>query len=132
MRAVPSTWTAAGIRCDLVGPHPRRHRHERVGLVDLEEFRGALDQHGGREGAERLALLDARVELVLDGDVAGVGQDRPVAERARAHLEAALEPADDLALGQAPRHLGDELRLAEPPVAQARLGRARAHISSSL
>ena len=50
---------------------------------------------------------------------ARVGQDGAVAERARPHLESALEPADDLAVGQILRHAPQQLRLRHAPVAQA-------------
>ena len=52
---------------------------------------------------------------------ARIGQDRAVAERARTHLEAALEPADDLAVGQVLRHPAQQLRLRNAPVVQAGL-----------
>jgi hypothetical protein len=59
-----------------------------------------LGQDRGREGAERLAVLHLGVEDVLGIGGARIGDDRAVAERARAELGAALHPADQLALGQ--------------------------------
>ena len=57
----------------------------------------------GANGPEALAELDLHVERVAHLRVARVGQDAAAAERARAELHAALEPADHVALG-------DELR----------------------
>ena len=75
--------------------------HERHVVVGLEPVGDALAQDRGREGAERLAALDLVVEDVLHVGPARVAQDRAVAERARAPLHATLEPADDLAVGDA-------------------------------
>ena len=54
---------------------------------------GTFYQYRRSEGPERLTLLDPRVELVLHRDIARIRQDRSVAERAGANLEAALKPA---------------------------------------
>src|SRR5262245_21707337 len=56
-------------------------------------------QTGRRKGAEWLTVLDLVVEPLLGVLAARIGQDRPVAERSRAGLHSALEPADDLAGG---------------------------------
>ena len=65
--------------------------------------RGLLLEHAGRERAVGLAVLDPLVEDVLHVGAARIGDDRPVAERARAELHPPLEPADDLARRRWPR-----------------------------
>ena len=54
-------------------------------------------------------MLDARVEDVLHVVAARVGDDRAVAERARPELHPPLEPADDVAGGDAFRDCGVEV-----------------------
>src|SRR5262249_30544938 len=54
-------------------------------------------QHRRRKRTEALAILDPQVERLLHVGAARVGDDRAGAERARAELHAALEPADRVA-----------------------------------
>ena len=82
------------LRLDLVRLH-----HERRRVVGLEILAGGFRQHRRTERAERLAELDAAVENVLHVLAARIGQDAAVPERARSELHPALEPADDLAVG---------------------------------
>src|SRR5207237_7052612 len=72
---------------------------ERRGVLLLEPLLRLLREHRRRERTEGLAVLDPRVEDVLDLVPPRVGEDRAVAERARAELHPALEPADDVAGG---------------------------------
>ena len=55
-------------------------------------------------------MLDPRVEDVLHVGPARVGDDRAVAERARAELHPALEPADDVAGGDPLRDVRERAR----------------------
>jgi hypothetical protein len=104
----------------LVGAYPRRHRHEGISLIDLEEFSGMFREHDRREGTERFALLDARIEPILHLRVTGVCQDGAVAEGARPHLETPLEPTDDAPFGYASSYYGNELMVAQALVAESR------------
>ena len=61
---------------------------------------GALLQDGRGERAEALAELDLEVHRRLHRRRPGVAQDAPGAQGPRAELHPALEPADDLAVGQ--------------------------------
>ena len=88
----------------LVRPRPVDENHERRAVVLLVPLAGSLGEDRRRERAKRLAVLDARVEDVLHVVASRVGDDRAVAERARAELHPSLEPAHDLARGDV---LGD-------------------------
>src|SRR5262245_42903139 len=79
----------------LASPHLRRHRHERVSLLDLEELCHAFFQYGRGKGAKRSALLDARVQPISHSNVARVSQDRAMTQRPRDEFRAPLEPAHD-------------------------------------
>ena len=56
-------------------------------------------EHAWGEGAKGFAALDFQVEDVLHVRPARVAEDRTVAQRTRAPLQAALKPADHLAVG---------------------------------
>ena len=132
-RPVPSSWVTAGIRSrwcglDLVGLH-----HERRRIVGLEVLAGRFGEHRRAERAERLAELDALVQGVLHVRAARVGEDAAAAQRARAELHAALEPADDLAVGQLARGAVDQLALRRAGwYSTTASSRARARMSASL
>src|SRR3954469_12000484 len=70
-----------GDQLALVGPRLVDEDHERRGVVLLVPRGGLLGEDARRERAERLAVLDARVEDVLHVVPARVGDDRSVAER---------------------------------------------------
>src|SRR5262245_30253251 len=89
-----------GHRDALVLGDVRHQQHVRALAVELEILRDVFRQHRGRERPERLAVLDLEVERLLHARRARVAEDRARAERARAELHAALEPAERLALGQ--------------------------------
>ena len=61
-----------------------------------EPLARVLGEHARRVRAIGLAELDAPVERVLHVRIARIGEDRSMAQRARAELRAALEPADHL------------------------------------
>src|SRR5262249_16911144 len=88
----------------------------------IEIFVHVFGKNGRREWAEALAVLDLEVERLLHRRRAGVAEDRAAAERARAELHAALEPADRLPLRQPVRAGGDQARGVERFEHRARLG----------
>ena len=108
-RAVPSTWTIAGILSFHAGLHVLRHQHERRVARPFEYLVGAFFEHDRRERPERLPVLHPLVQDVLHLGGARIGQDAAVAERARAELGAALEPADHVAFGQYLRRVGADV-----------------------
>ena len=65
----------------------------------------------GANGRERSAPLDLEIEDVLHVGAPRIAQDRAVAERARSPFQAALEPADHLALGDRLRRAPAQGRL---------------------
>ena len=65
-------------------------------------------------------MLDPRVEDVLHVVPPRIDDDRAVAERARAELHPALEPADDVAVGDPPGDVVEELRVVHPLGLEAR------------
>ncbi len=72
--------------------------HHEGRCVALEEpVTRRLQQDRGCERAERFAVFRARIERLLRLCAPRVGDDRAMAERARAELHPALEPADDVA-----------------------------------
>src|SRR5580692_11174823 len=73
------------------------HEWRQIRRRGPEVVRGAVGEDGGRERAERLAALDRPVEALAAVERRGVCEDRALAERARAPLEAALAERDDLA-----------------------------------
>jgi hypothetical protein len=89
-----------GDRRQVLRPDLGGEQHVRRGQRPaLEPLGGALGEHGGREGAPGLAPLDAIDAAPVLG-LAGIGQDGAMAEGARPDLAAALEPADDLVVGE--------------------------------
>jgi hypothetical protein len=66
-------------------------------MIVLEVFVLVIGHDGRRKGTKPLAVLDARVENILHVGQAGMGDDRAIAERARAPLHAPLKPADHIA-----------------------------------
>ena len=76
-------------------------------------------------------MLDPRVEDVLHVVAARVDDDRAVAERARAELHPALEPADDVALGDPLGDGGEELVVVEPLGSKPAARIAASHSASS-
>ena len=87
----------------------KKHEAGRVVLLrvlELVKFFDPLDQDGRREGAIGLPELDLGVDDVLHVGAARVGQDAPVAQRARSPFEAALGPADHLPLFEGGDHPG--------------------------
>ena len=91
-RAVPSTWTTAGILSRHCG-----------------DFLGALGKHDRRERPERLAVFNPAVEMILHLRLAGISEDAAIAQRPRPELRAALKAADDMALAQQPRRIGADV-----------------------
>src|SRR5262249_26977837 len=89
-------------RHPAVGPHGGHQEHVRalVAGADLEPLRGVLAQDGGRERPKAFAELDLPGHLRLHPGRAGVAADSARPQRPRAELHPALEPADDLALGE--------------------------------
>src|SRR5208283_2044337 len=80
--------------------HLRGKNHEGRIKGGFEKFgRGFLFERG-REGAPPFAKLHRVVNLNVHFRIAGIGKDGTAAEGARAELHAALEPAEDLALGK--------------------------------
>src|SRR5688572_25904568 len=99
--------------CDAVLPgYVGDKQHVRALGVELEPLRRIIGKHRRREGTERLAVLDFQVERLLHRRRARVAEDRARAERARAELHAALEPAERPALGERLGALLDQLLIA--------------------
>ena len=82
---------------------PDRGDQQHVGAflarAHVEPFVGMLLEHARGERPEALAVLDLEVHRGLHRWRAGVADDAPRAERSRAELHPALEPADHLAVG---------------------------------
>jgi hypothetical protein len=97
---------------DAVAPG-RRHvvdeQHVRARELPGEDVLRALQQHERRDRPELLAALDV-VEPLQVVPVAGVREQRPVAERPRAELAAAGEPRHDAVVGEHLRDLPGEVR----------------------
>ena len=70
---------------------------------DFEPFVGMFGKDARRERPKVFAVLDPAIEDGPRIGPAGIGKQRPVAERARSELHAALKPADDIAVGD---HVG--------------------------
>ena len=100
MRAVPSTCTTAGMRSRQAGAHVVDEEHVRAGQRAASKISArTLGEHHRRDRPELLAALDV-VEPLEVRRRARVGQQRAVAERARAVLAAPLEPGDDAVVGE--------------------------------
>src|SRR6185436_3851634 len=67
---------------------------------ELEVLLHVLLEHRRRKRTEPLTEFRLEVHLLLHLGISCVADDAAVAERPRAELHPALEPADDLALGQ--------------------------------
>src|SRR5262249_22754186 len=121
--------------------HRRDEEHVGALAIELEILARPLGEDAGREGAERLAILDLEVEVLLHLLVAGVTEDGARAQPARAELEASGQVPDDLAAFE---ELGDGRGASigiEPPVRVSmcleegldlRIGVARAEVAAAL
>ncbi len=131
-RPVPSTWVTAGISLALLRPHRVDVHHERRRVVLVEPLAGRvsarIDGANGRNGSR---CLMRALRMSFMSRAARVGDDRAVAERARAELHAALEPADDVARRDPLGDGREERVVVEPLRRRARPRRARPAISSS-
>src|SRR6185503_5883783 len=78
--------------------------------LDVEPRGDILLQHHRREGSERFASLDRRVDSLLHRGEAGISHDAALAECAGTQLRAALKPPDDLPFGQELRRLLSGMR----------------------
>ena len=88
-RAVPSTWVIAGTWLAPVLQDVEDQQHHRGGVAAGEVLAGRSARHRRGERAERLAVLDLLVQPLLGVRAARVGQDRAVAQRARARTPSA-------------------------------------------
>src|SRR6266700_7861543 len=77
-----------------------RFEHERRGMTKVEVVANEVFEHGRSERTKGLSFLDPRIDQIAHGRRAGVGEDRPPAERARTELHSALEPSHDLSLDE--------------------------------
>ena len=113
-----------------------RGDQEHVGalLAGLEVEPLAARVPAGRRGerAEALAELDLQVHRGLHRRGAGVAQDAPGPEGPRAELHPALEPADDLAVGQQRGDVLEQLGLVVEPLARPPLPRQEPARSASV
>ena len=126
--ASASTGTAAVLE------HRRDQEHVRALLARLqvEPLGGALAEHGRGERPEALAELDLEVHRRLHGRRARVAQDAARAQGPRAELHPALEPADDLAVGQQAGDVVEQLGLVVEPPARTAPCAARDRSTSSV
>jgi len=84
------------------GPGLVDHEHERAGVIALEVLAQTLFEDRRGKRPEPLPVLDPRVEDILHLRMAGVSDDRAVAQGPGAPFHAPLEPADDLGVGHGP------------------------------
>jgi hypothetical protein len=117
-RAAVDVHDAGDLRAHrLVYAGHRCHEARELGGQRLEPGTGCAGEHGGRERAEWLALLDLAVDAGGDRGRARQRQQRALAERARPPLEATAHHADH---GTATQLLGQRLRwIREHAVTQA-------------
>ena len=87
----------------LLGAHRIDLDHERIVHGADEVLVDRFGEHRRRERPEPLAELDLLVDDVAHVAAPRIGEDAAIAERARAPFHAALEPADDVAVGQLAR-----------------------------
>src|SRR5262249_40818480 len=80
-------------RAHLLGP-----QHERRFVLADENVRCPLIEHDRRKRAKSLSELNPLVQFVLHVGPSRIGQDAPLAERARSEFGAALEPAEHVTL----------------------------------
>ncbi len=109
---------AGGARFAGIPPNPaadrRDDQHVRAFLAgaQLEVPVRVLRKHDRRKRPETLAKLHLHVDSGLHLGIASVGDDAAEAERTRAELHAALEPADHLAGVEGCGDLVEQLRFA--------------------
>ena len=95
---------------------------------DVEVLARLVVEHRGREGPERLPVLDLEVHDRLHGGRARIADDRTVSERAGPELHPPLQEPDDVAVGD---RGGDALgarRAGEALVRKAALVEPRRHL----
>ena len=95
-RPEPSTWVTAGMTERLSGRTATTWIMNGSGTASTKYSSIASTSVDGRERPELLAKLDLGVDDLAHVGAPRIGEDAAVAERARAPLHAALEPADDL------------------------------------
>ena len=131
MRAVPSTWTTAGMRSRHSGRTSCTNSMYGLGIGPSVKIVGARSVSTiGATGPELLAALDVVEPLEVLG-AARVGHQRALSERARPELAAPVEPGDDTVVGEhGGRLVGDVVRRGERHVGRA-AARRRARRRSS-
>ena len=82
----------------------------------VEPLGGPLPEDGRRERPEALAELDLEVHGGLHGRRPGIAQDAARTQGPGAELHPALEPADDLAIGQQSGDMVEQLGLVGEPL----------------
>jgi len=92
-------------------PHSRQEQHERAWPIELEPLGGVLGQNAGRVWTIGLAEFHRAVEMILHPRQTRVGHDRSVSQCARPELGAAVEPRDDLPVGDEVAHVRRRSRL---------------------
>ena len=95
----------------------QEHVRALVVRLQVEPLGGPLPEHGRGERPEALAELDLEVHGGLHGRRAGIAQDAARAQGPGAELHPALEPADDLAVGQQGGDVVEQLALVGEPLA---------------
>ena len=114
----------------LVGADLRSDRHERIRADRSRRTPTCVPPAlRARTGGTACGASPANWIGSLHRCVSRVGQDGAVTERPSSHLEAALKPTFDLAVGQVLRHLREQITLAHPLILQADACSARSSIS---
>ena len=112
---MPSTWVTAASRVAPLGAHREDARHEapeaRAARRQLEVALGDLGRDRGREGAELLAALDARLSRSRISALCGAARMLRCPSARGPSSARAVHPADDLAAGQRRRDALEERRL---------------------
>ena len=100
----------------LALPDLRHQEHVGAVAVDLEPLGGLVGQDRGREGTETLPELDLHVQRVPHLGVPRIGEDAASPEGTGPELHPALEPSDDVAVGDETRGLPHDVGVREHPV----------------
>ena len=92
-------------------PNLKHLHHKRNVVIGLEPFGHGFAQNRGREGTERFAPFNFRVQNIFDPCISWIGQNGAISQCARPPLHSPLKPTHNFSVGDRASGFFNELFL---------------------